>query len=150
MTKFFGQIMRRTQKIVKRHGVSQVDHFFFVFRNYVNKKGDKTDRYPGTISRWMTGKVLPPWDLVAHYAGHGTRCPVALVDDLTEYISVHYNTQSLQDVLRATIMEVLSMLPQEDQEDICDYWDESDTASMWAIMMWYCITNDYASTTWPA
>lgn len=150
MTKFFAQLLRRTQKIVKRHGVSQVDHFFFVFRNYFNKKGDKTDRNAGTINRWMTGKVLPPWDLVTHYAGHGTRCPEELVRDLTEYISDYYGTQSLKNELRAVIMEVLSMLPLEDQEDISDYWDDGNLASMWSVLLWYTMTCDYAATTWSA
>lgn len=150
MTKFFGLIMRRTQKIVKRHGVSQTDHIFHVFRSYVNQKGDAADKNTGTISRWMSGKTLPPWDLVTHYAGYGTRCPEALVMDLHNHIMYHYNTQSLRNELRTAIMEVLSTLPKEDQEDICGYWEESNLAHMWAVLLWYAMTCDYAATTWTA
>lgn len=150
MNNCYDMLMSRTQKIVKPSGVTQVNHFFYVFRNYVDAKGDKTDRYPSTISRWMSGKVLPPWALVTHYAGHGTRCPEALVADLHEYIAVFYSTQSLRDALRAAIMEVLSILPTEDQEDICDYWDDRNLAHMWAVLLWYAMTYDYAAMTWSA
>lgn len=148
MANLLSQLLLGTQKIVKPYGVTQVDHWDHIWKCYVNQNVEKGSA--STISRRMSGKILPPWEMVAHYAGHGTRCPAELEWDLREYITNHYATQPLRDALRAAIMDVMATLPSEDQEDIRDFWDDSNLANMWAVLLWYAVTSDYADKTRPA
>ena len=148
MEKLTAKFLRKTQKIVKPYGLTQVDHWYHIFADYIESVD--ADYNTCTICRMMSGKSLIPWAMVRHYAGQGTRCPAALIDNLHDYIADHYTTQALREALRQAILEVLAMLPPEDQGDIREYWYDDDLANMWAVMLWYCVCCDYAAQTWAA
>lgn len=140
-------LMQRTRQPVRRQ-VTQGGHYDYVWASYLTHLCEMIELHPSTVSRHSRGVTLPPWRVVEHYAGQGTRCPKQLEDDLHEYIWMHYRSRSAAEGLRAALMQTLDKLPPEDREDILDYCGDGDLARLWALLQWYSICEDYAAKCW--